>query len=482
MVYKMEPCTPVPLPPAQLHDLVEKAKDYALINGNCMRQRNCIDRDAIHFVPFTLLPTPFPRQEFMRAVHLQPLLQELFYKLSHDDAFLRETFMHTVKADEYTRRVFDIYDAVMKSGGPAQDIELGIIRSDYFYCCASKGIKQVEINTMAASFGSLTSGIVPQHRYILHEAGLSHLAEHVPDNNARGGLAWVLAEGWRLYANPAAVILFVVEDVTFNIADQKGQELEVRRQCPGARVVRRSMAEIARSGHLTQEKGLIIDNMEVAVVYWRCGYTAEHFKSERDWEVRKMLELSRAIKCPNINSQLAGFKKVQQVLAVPGVLERFIKDKQALEAVRSCFTGLYSLDNNEDGNRNTEMATKNPERFVLKPQREGGGNNIYGEDIRPFLAKVKSPVERSQYILMDLIHPPTTSNYIVRPGKQPELSACLSELGIYGIFVADKKGLKMNSYIGQMLRTKQSNCNEGGVAAGFGSLDSLFLVDKLPSH
>lgn len=28
------------------------------------------------------------------------------------------------------------------------------------------------------------------------------------------------------------------------------------------------------------------------------------------------------------------------------------------------------------------MALDCPERFVLKPQREGGGNNLYGEDIR----------------------------------------------------------------------------------------------------
>jgi glutathione synthase len=47
-----------------------------------MRQRNSIDRDAIHFVPFTLLPTPFPRQEFVRAVQLQPILQELMFKVS----------------------------------------------------------------------------------------------------------------------------------------------------------------------------------------------------------------------------------------------------------------------------------------------------------------------------------------------------------------------------------------------------------------
>jgi glutathione synthase len=47
-----------------------------------MRQRNSIDRDSLHFVPFTLLPTPFPRQEFERAVYLQPLLQDLMFKVN----------------------------------------------------------------------------------------------------------------------------------------------------------------------------------------------------------------------------------------------------------------------------------------------------------------------------------------------------------------------------------------------------------------
>jgi hypothetical protein len=35
-----------------------------------------------------------------------------------------------------------------------------------------------------------------------------------------------------------------------------------------------------------------------------------------------MLERSRAVKCPSIAYQLVGAKKVQQVLAEPGRLER----------------------------------------------------------------------------------------------------------------------------------------------------------------
>jgi len=62
-----------------------------------------------------------------------------------------------------------------------------------------------------------------------------------------------------------------VEDVTFNIGDQKAQELEVKRQCPGVGVLRRTISEIARKGFLNQDKCLMLDNREVAVIYWRCG-------------------------------------------------------------------------------------------------------------------------------------------------------------------------------------------------------------------
>ena len=39
-----------------------------------------------------------------------------------------------------------------------------------------------------------------------------------------------------------------------------------------------------------------------------------------------------------------------------------------------------------------EKALARPERFVLKPQREGGGNNVYGEswgEIQRFDRKIK---------------------------------------------------------------------------------------------
>ena len=106
-------------------------------------------------------------------------------------------------------------------------------------------------------------------------------------------------------------------------------------------------------------------------------------------------------------------------------------------------------------------------RYVLKPQREGGGNNVYGDDIRPFL-KVNTekwiplfqlPTTRrlktvrkemptsswtgSRYMLVptnikgtiNVFQPPVTTNYMVRPGQPPKLVEVISELGIFGYVI-----------------------------------------------
>lgn len=73
----------------------------------------------------------------------------------------------------------------------------------------------------------------------------------------------------------------------------------------------------------------------------------------------------------------------------------------------------------------------------MKPQREGGGNNIYGSDILTKLGKIKDSKERLAYILMEKITPPVCQGYIVRPGEPipPPLSDLVSELGIFGVII-----------------------------------------------
>jgi hypothetical protein len=87
-----------------------------------------------------------------------------------------------------------------------------------------------------------------------------------------------------------------------------------------------------------------MDDVEVAVIYMRCGYHPDQYPSEKEWKARLMMERSLAIKSPSINYHLAGTKKVQQELAKPGQVEKFLGDKAKIESVRDIFTGLYSMD------------------------------------------------------------------------------------------------------------------------------------------
>ena len=68
------------------------------------------------------------------------------------------------------------------------------------------------------------------------------------------------------------------------------------------------------------------------MVYFRAGYTPNDFPSEAEWDARTLIERSMAVKCPSVAQHLAGTKKVQQVLANPKQLARFVSDEQVAAA------------------------------------------------------------------------------------------------------------------------------------------------------
>jgi hypothetical protein len=241
-------------------------------------------------------------------------------------------------------------------------------------------------------------------------------------------------------------------------------------------VVRRSFAQLHEQASLntTPSRELLLYSSssssssssanartEISVVYFRAGYTPTDYPTQTEWNTRTLLERSRAIKCPSVALQLSGAKKVQQVLTEPGILERFIADDEyrlEKEELVTTFMKLYPMDDSPLGKEALKLAYSQPERFVLKPQREGGGNNIYKEDIPKFLdtlekedeeklkssnahgnkklvKSMKEPKSREGYILMELIEPPKNcKNAMVRANEElPRIGEVVSELGIYGV-------------------------------------------------
>uniref|UniRef100_A0A8D9EKN9 Glutathione synthetase n=1 Tax=Cacopsylla melanoneura TaxID=428564 RepID=A0A8D9EKN9_9HEMI len=473
MSSKLNSVVETPIPDHVLEALVPKAKDYALMHGAGMRSKTNFSQDGLIVAPFALLPSTFPRVEFEKAVNIQTVLNELVHRVAHDYSFLKETLKNACEVDDFTKNLFKIYETVQKEG-VAQATSFGLFRADYLL--DSDHAKQVEVNTIASSFAGIAQQVPTFHRYVLTELGHHEKIKNLPENRALSGLCEGMIEAWTLFNDPKAIILFLIEDVTYNICDQRFHEFELKRLNPHIRVIRQTLTQIGTSARLSEDKTLLVEGAPVAVVYFRAGYTPDHYFGQVEWDARLIIERSTAIKCPSIHYHLAGAKKIQQALASEGVLEKFLTNPNQVQQVRDIFTGLWSLDYDTKGDDAVEMALKNPAKFVLKPQREGGGNNVYGEHIAKALLSMAGTQERSAWILMEKIIPPVQSNYLIRAGSEIHCSDIVSELGIYGVIIGDENRVISNRQVGHMLRSKAATADEGGVAGGAGALDSPYLV------
>ena len=94
--------------------------------------------------------------------------------------------------------------------------------------------------------------------------------------------------------------------------------------------------------------------------------------------------------------------------------------------------------------------------YVLKPQREGGGNNIYRSAIPQFLKSLPESHWKS-FILMEIIKPTPVHNInLILQNGVIEKGGIISALSIYGtcLWNQQTKELLHNELAGYLLRSK----------------------------
>ncbi|QSZ30513.1 hypothetical protein DSL72_000067 [Monilinia vaccinii-corymbosi] len=458
--------------------------------------------------PVTLFPSLFPRTCFEQAKSVQKAYNILYASIAQDEAFLTDIVQEIIEVDDFIAGLWRVHMKV-KTEGYVQNLSLGLFRSDYMVHQETSDftptIKQVEFNTIASSFGGLSSKTSELHKFVylsltdydlLIKDTTSSL--DLPENTSTTSLALGLSQAFNSYKRSSTsshyncCTIFLVQTPERNIFDQRHLEYELQRK--GIPVFRLAFSEVITHTTIAQtpKRELLYSppsnpskKFEVAVVYLRAGYGPQDYPDASAWEGRFQIERSNAIKCPSILTQLAGAKKVQQVLATPrtpstpSILNRFVETSDVdLAKLEDTFTNIFPLDESPAGLEARKIAI-DPELcngYVLKPQREGGGNNIYRSAIPPFLKSLPESHWKS-FILMEIITPPPVYNMILRNGVV-EKGGVICELGIYGTCLWDQATSEIihNEEAGYLLRTKGDKSEEGGVAAGFGSMDSVALI------
>ena len=512
-----------------LDALASHANSYASAHGLQVERRK--EPLTYECAPISLLPNAYPRPAFERAQTLAAPFNELVDRISRDGPFLEKTLGGSVsEVDPYTGKLFQLYKEIYmdnNSGFAHSADRLGIHRSDYML--NSKGetemyeLKQVELNTIASSFAGLAVNVAGLHRHLVSRfqpqvqgflqankqvvtgSDAVDSSDGVPENPALSRIPEAFSMAYNRYKHrfgkekETPVVLFVVQEGETNTVDQRMIEFRLWDDFK-IPVVRMSLTKAYAQLEVDQETGALrvradetSPRQEVALVYFRAGYAPTDYPDGYDgieWKARVTMEQSRATKSPCLGYHLAGTKKVQQELARPGTLERFFpsnEEKPVVESLRVAFAGLYSLGEDatdEDLAAIKECLAGMEGRYVLKPQREGGGYNFYGENLAAKLreniyessSELKLGKKLAEFILMERLFPPNQRAILLRSGRVEGTGDCISELGCFGVVVASDRGeIVHNNYAGFLLRTKFSNVDEGGVASGFATLSSPFL-------
>jgi glutathione synthetase len=533
-----------------LDALAVSANAFAAANGIQVEKKREDDNNKSYFecAPISLLPNAYPQQAFAQAQRLAPSFNLLVDRISRNGDFLCDTLGGGVsEADPYTAKLLQLYRDIYldtntndndndstnkKKNQFALDADrLGILRSDYMLHQGQ--IKQVELNTIASSFAALSTKVAELHSFLIQrfaseqdamqdflktnqkaigagvsttDADAAAFTEGVPTNPALDRLPYAMHVTVERYkerfgssttstSKSAVAVLFVVQEGESNTVDQRMLEFKLFHdyQIP---VVRRSLQQLHTQLRCDDTTGaLFVQDQEIALVYFRAGYAPTDYPDGDDgieWQARARLETSRATKCPCLGYHLAGTKKVQQELARPDVLEKFFPDDpDACQDMRQAFAGLYSLG--EDATTEDLAAVKDvlgggQARYVMKPQREGGGYNYYGEQLFEKLqknvgqdtedtAEVTLNKQLGEFILMERLFPPQQKAVLLRSGRVEGTGDSISELGCFGCVVVSHDGTDVvhNEYAGFLLRTKFANVDEGGVASGFATLSSPYL-------
>jgi len=358
-------------------------------------------------------------------------------------------------------------------------------------------MRQIEFNTISSAFAGLTGIVADLHKAILNYAlDNCHIRELKPNeekeksstidlilpNDAVKKSAEAIIKAFELYNNANACILFLIVPNERNVCDHYALVDAIQKVKPTIRFHFKTFEQLTNELFLDEKTFNIYlksSHDEIAIVYYRAGYIPDHYINENDWLVREQIEQSRAIKCPTVRSQLAGSKIVQEYLTRENIIEKYINDPTLSANIRSTFASMFTFDDNQTREKNINFLRENPHAFVLKPNREGGGNNKYGDDILNLLNKENDQL--NSYVAMEKILPPKCTSCLIKPnGKHVLHVECINEIGIYGTMVSnvDTKEEYVNEVAGYLVRTKTIDTNEGGVATGYSVLDCLNVSEN----
>ena len=455
---------------------------YLYTNGLIIKSIN----GGVNHIPIMLTPSPIPKNIYEKIFFYQIAFNKIIDKLSNDQNFLEEILTPISEKDNFVKKNLEISKKLVNYEHK-QKIKLGIFRNDYLFDKKQNFLFFTEYNTIASSMGTFSDKMKKFYSYFSQkytEIFKKYSEKEIPlegFNNIEK-FAESIYEAIKL-AFPQqykeSIIVFIIQKKETNIFDQYSlsDELYNKYKITSKRI---TLEEIKAKCNQDENGNLTLDSQLISLFYFRAGYTENDYPNEESWLGRELIELSTAIKVPDINTFLTTFKIFQYELSKPQILMRYCHSELIINDILRFFGGIYNI-RDMSSEKVKELFSKikaEPTKYILKPMKEGGGNNITGDKLKDIIPEEDSEISDliKNSVIVEKIESYEHEGLVIRNEKL-KVQNSISEFSIYGIILTNENKLIINKSVSFLVRTKDKESIEGGIIEGAGAIDIPCLLN-----
>ena len=432
---------------------------------------------GVNHLPVALYPSPIPKGLFDKIYFYQIALNKILYKLSNDQSYLETVLSPLASKDNFVQKLLEISKKSLNFD-KKQKIRLGIFRNDYLLDKEQKFLFLQDYKTSTVGFGSYTNILLDFHKYFdekypnffaKYKSKDKENTKEIPQNklNTIEKFSESILEAIKL-AFPQVykdtIIVFVVNKNAQNKLDFDLENL-VKKLFDEHKIksAKLTLSEISKKITKDEEGNLILDGNKVSMVYFNSGDKEEDYPDEDSWNGRELVELSTAIKVPDINLFLTSLRIFQYYLSKPGVIMHYNYTELILNDILRFFGGIYYVPDLEK-EKQTELFNKiqsEPNKFILKPFH-GNKNYITGDKLKSIVpAGDGEPSEELKNgVIFDVCTPPEHETLVIKDDKS-NIENVISEYSIYGIILTNENNFVTNKSVSYLVVSKnKDNIND----------------------
>lgn len=411
--------------------------------------------NGVKHLPMALYPSPIPKNLFEKIFFYQIAFNKILNKLSNDQPYLEQVLEPIASKNNFIQKLLEISKKSFVYE-KKQKIKLGIFRNDYLLDKEQKFLFLQEYKTSLDDFGSYTNILLNFHNYFNEKypnvfAKYKGKEKEIPQNkgNTIEKISEAIIEAIKL-AFPqdykTSVVVFITQkkfdfDLQ-NLINELYDKYKIKSE-------KLSLSEINKKITKDEEGNLKLNENKISLIYFNSGDKEEDYADEDSWKGRELIELSTAVKVPDINTFLTSFKVFHYYLSKPDIIMHYNYNDLIINDILRFFGGIYYIPD-LDKEKQTELFNKiqsEPNKYILQ-SFSGKKNYLTGEKLKSLVPSE----ELSNGIILEKVTPPEHETLIIK-NENSVVESSISEYSIYGIILMNENNLVMNKSVSYLVKT-----------------------------